>query len=72
MEMEADELEQRVSGGGPPAANSDMNPDRNHKQCTLGHEIKTHHLDSARVNSTMEKEKAVTAQLKSHVGFTKK
>lgn len=67
MEMEADELEQRVSGGGPPAANSDMNPDRNHKQCTLGHEIKTHHLDSAELTLLTEKEKAVTAQLKSHV-----
>lgn len=43
MEMEADELEQIGRGGGPPAANSDTN----HKQCMLGHEIKTHHLDSA-------------------------
>lgn len=46
--MEADELEQIGRGGGPPAANSDMNSDMNHKQCTLGHEIKTHHLDSAK------------------------
>lgn len=48
MEMEADDLEQMGSGGGPPAADSDMNSDMTHKQHTLSHEIKTHHLDSAK------------------------